>query len=292
MANDKYQQEKFERYSFVCNAGCGVCAVKVAPFEYERTETIEGEHLGSKYQPQIVSSCCGSEVHVYDNDADHWGAEVTIAASGAATREQAVAVPITALHLIEDAAQAHDQCRAVVHMALSLAEVYVARASILAASPNAPVELIGQSSAATMGYLGDLLSNMDAVEEGDEWLDPIFEAAQARWPDATPTAATPAAPGEVTPKVWDCAQCGKPIHGPIVLGETAGAFHPACRTPAPLGERAGFEAAISKAMPDVMPLVRNFDDYQRVGTQMAWWAWQTRAALKGEQPAQRKEGGE
>ncbi|CAA2107736.1 hypothetical protein [Variovorax paradoxus] len=68
------------QYSFVCNAGCGVCAVKVAPFEYERTETLEGEHLGSKYQPQIVSACCGSEVHVYDNRADQWGEQVIIAA--------------------------------------------------------------------------------------------------------------------------------------------------------------------------------------------------------------------
>src|SRR6186713_1590358 len=62
--------EVVARYSFVCNAGCGVCGVKVKPFEYERTETLEGEHLGSKYQPQIVSSCCGAEVHVYDNEAD------------------------------------------------------------------------------------------------------------------------------------------------------------------------------------------------------------------------------
>jgi len=75
--------EVVARYSFVCNAGCGVCGVKVKPFEYERTETLEGEHLGSKYQPQIVSSCCGAEVHVYDNEADHWGAQVTLAAPAA-----------------------------------------------------------------------------------------------------------------------------------------------------------------------------------------------------------------
>lgn len=105
-----------------------------------------------------------------------------------APASEAVAVPLTALHLIEDAAQAHDQCRAVVHMALSLAEVHVARAAILAGFPDAPVEIIGESSAATMEYLGDLLSNMDAVEDGDEWLDPIFEAAQARWPTAPPQA--------------------------------------------------------------------------------------------------------
>jgi hypothetical protein len=101
----------------------------------------------------------------------------------------AVAVPLVAIHLIEDAAQAHDQCRAVVHMALSLAEVYAARAVILSSSANAPIEIIGESSAATMEYLGDLLSSMDAVEEGDAWLDPIFEAAHARWPLAAPGAA-------------------------------------------------------------------------------------------------------
>lgn len=73
-----------ERYSFVCNSGCGVCSVKVRPFERERTETLEGEHVESKYEPQIVSSCCGSEVHVYDNDNEVWGEEVTIAATPAA----------------------------------------------------------------------------------------------------------------------------------------------------------------------------------------------------------------
>lgn len=43
-------------------------------------------------------------------------------------------------------------------------------------------------------------------------------------------------------------------------------------------ERALFEAWISKEMPDLLPLSRNFDDYQRVGTQMAWAAWQHRAS--------------
>ena len=110
----------------------------------------------------------------------------------------AVAVPLVAIHLIEDAAQAHDQCRAVVHMALSLAEVYAARAVILSSSANAPIEIIGESSAATMEYLGDLLSSMDAVEEGDAWLDPIFEAAHARWPLAAPGAAIDAREREVS----------------------------------------------------------------------------------------------
>ena len=90
--------EAVARYSFVCNAGCGVCGVKVTPFEYERTETLEGEHLGSKYQPQIVSACCGAEVHVYDNRADHWGAKVTLATPAGAidARGQAGVSSLTA----------------------------------------------------------------------------------------------------------------------------------------------------------------------------------------------------
>ncbi|CAN7592931.1 hypothetical protein LJR039_004314 [Pseudorhodoferax sp. LjRoot39] len=97
------------------------------------------------------------------------------------------AVP-DALNLAGDAGLAHDQCRAVVHMALALAEVHVARALIIASGkvPTA-TERIGESSAALMEYLGDALSNMDAVEEEDDaWLDPIFEAAHARWPVPVP----------------------------------------------------------------------------------------------------------
>lgn len=99
-----------ERYSFVCNAGCGVCRVKVKPFEYERTETLEGEHVGSKYEPRIVSSCCGSEVHVYDNEADTWGAEVTLAAPSVPSAQAAeVAQPVAYLddmeHLLDQCAQ-------------------------------------------------------------------------------------------------------------------------------------------------------------------------------------------
>jgi len=61
-----------DRYSFVCNAGCGVCGVKLVPFEYSRTETLEGELLDSKVRPQIVSTCCRHSVGVYDNVADTW----------------------------------------------------------------------------------------------------------------------------------------------------------------------------------------------------------------------------
>lgn len=50
-------------------------------------------------------------------------------------------------------------------------------------------------------------------------------------------------------------------------------------------EREAFEKWIASAMPDLLPLARNFDDYQRVGTQMAWEAWQACAALSRAQQA-------
>ena len=99
-----------------------------------------------------------------------------------------------------DAKLAHDQCRAVVYMARALADVYSARVSILEQAKNPPVEIIGQSSAYTMEWLGNELDNMDAVDEADEWMDPIFEAAQARWPEETRDApSSPRAPIDSSP---------------------------------------------------------------------------------------------
>lgn len=54
------------RYSFVCANGCGECGVKLTEFEYQRTETLSGELLSRKVAPQVVSTCCGGGVDVYD----------------------------------------------------------------------------------------------------------------------------------------------------------------------------------------------------------------------------------
>jgi hypothetical protein len=86
-----------------------------------------------------------------------------------------------ALSLSGDAKLAHDQCRAVVHLANSLAEIYTARAAIVAHDAKL-ADLIGEASASAMEWLGDELDAMDAASEDDGWLDHIFEAAQERWP--------------------------------------------------------------------------------------------------------------
>lgn len=94
---------------------------------------------------------------------------------------QPAPAPVQVGGLKGDARLAHDQCRAVVQMARALAEVHEARMSILATG-RAPVEVIGQSSAETMEWLGDALTGMDACDESEEWMGPVFDAAQARWP--------------------------------------------------------------------------------------------------------------
>ena len=95
------------------------------------------------------------------------------------------AVPSEAISLSGDAKLAHDQCRAVAHLANSFAEVYAARAAIVAHDAKLS-DLIGDASASAMEWLGDELNAMDAATEDDGWLDPIFEAAQKRWPQQPP----------------------------------------------------------------------------------------------------------
>jgi hypothetical protein len=100
-------------------------------------------------------------------------------------------------HLSGDTLQAHRQCLAVAHMARALAEVHDARAMILEHDPML-TEVIGSSTADIMEDLGDTLSNMDAVDDSDDWINPVFEAAQKRWPIA---AKQPATTGQAGPNL-------------------------------------------------------------------------------------------
>jgi hypothetical protein len=61
-----------DRFSLVCDNGCGVCGVKVIPFETYRSETFDGQLLASEVEPNLVSTCCSSPVSVYDNLRDVW----------------------------------------------------------------------------------------------------------------------------------------------------------------------------------------------------------------------------
>lgn len=82
--------------------------------------------------------------------------------------------------------QVADQCRAVAHLAKALAEVNEDWARMFAdedcSGPDALVETIGDRTARHMELLGNILNGMDAVDEADEWMDPVFQEAHRLWP--------------------------------------------------------------------------------------------------------------
>lgn len=77
------------------------------------------------------------------------------------------------------------QYRAVAHLARSLAEVHDDLVGAIEEGACDRIAWIqGPRSAAIMELLGDILNGMDAVDEDDRWLDPIFHAAHLRYPNA------------------------------------------------------------------------------------------------------------
>ncbi|WP_234265217.1 hypothetical protein [Hydrogenophaga sp. NFH-34] len=82
-----------------------------------------------------------------------------------------------------DAKQAHDQCRVVHALALSLARVSLAQANkILEQMTDAPTNHIGENTSEAMEWLANYLANQGAIEDEDVWMDPIFHTALERWP--------------------------------------------------------------------------------------------------------------
>jgi hypothetical protein len=73
------RRQDLGRYSFNCSNGCGECGVRLREFEIFRSETPEGELIERKVIPEIVSSCCGSEVDVWDSVAEDTCAQVLAA---------------------------------------------------------------------------------------------------------------------------------------------------------------------------------------------------------------------
>lgn len=76
------------------------------------------------------------------------------------------------------------QCKAVAHMAQSLMEVHLdyERMFQRGNSVNSLIDIVGNRTASFMEQLGDMLNAMDACEEEDKWMTPIFKKAQELWP--------------------------------------------------------------------------------------------------------------
>lgn len=66
------------RYVLVCGNGCGVCKAVAGEYEYHRTEDLDGNVLARKTLPILVSTCCGGEVEVWDEEREE---EIAIVSS-------------------------------------------------------------------------------------------------------------------------------------------------------------------------------------------------------------------
>lgn len=80
------------------------------------------------------------------------------------------------------------QCRAVSHMATAIAQVHDDLAGMMESGVGPWGDLLdirGRFTTSRMEQLGDILNNMDAVEEEDAWINPIMEEAHRLWPAAT-----------------------------------------------------------------------------------------------------------
>ena len=85
--------------------------------------------------------------------------------------------------------QVADQCRAVSQLCKNMAEIHDAYAIMYSSihttggkGPETIVNLVGDRSASFMEQIGDMLNGMDAADESDEWMEPIFREAQRLFP--------------------------------------------------------------------------------------------------------------
>ena len=75
------------------------------------------------------------------------------------------------------------QCRAVSHMANSLAQIYSDYDEMFERGcMDSLIDQVGKRTAAWMETLGDMLNSIDAVTKEDEWMTPVFEEANRLWP--------------------------------------------------------------------------------------------------------------
>jgi hypothetical protein len=82
-------------------------------------------------------------------------------------------------------AQIADQYRAVAALCRNLGMVHEQLVTAIEQGACDDIATIqGPRSAAIMEVLGDILNGMDAVDEEDRWLDPIFEKAHQLYPTA------------------------------------------------------------------------------------------------------------
>lgn len=77
------------------------------------------------------------------------------------------------------------QCDAVAHMATILAGICrLYAASWREGEMEGLEDIVGARTTYQMDVLGNMLNSMDAIDETDAWMEPIFAAAHRLWPHA------------------------------------------------------------------------------------------------------------
>jgi len=95
----------------------------------------------------------------------------------------------------DDQKQVALQCKAVAHLATAIAQIHTDYEKMFGdGKMSGLADQVGKRTAAWMETLGEMLNSIDAAEEEDEWLEPIFREAQRRW--LTETALTSAYRGD------------------------------------------------------------------------------------------------
>lgn len=80
-----------------------------------------------------------------------------------------------------------DQARGVAHLAQQIANVHRELSSAYAATNSEGlIDIAGRRTASFLERLGDMLNEMDACSEDDEWVNPILENARQVWPPLPP----------------------------------------------------------------------------------------------------------
>ncbi len=120
-------------------------------------------------------------------------------------------------------AQVAAQMKAVAHMARAIAKIHDDLREVGEQCPGLDLWAIwGEESASFMEILGDMLNGMDAIEDEDAWMAPVFAEAQRVWPRAAESWVPPHARAQASRDAAELARQREVIAGlRASLAETA-----------------------------------------------------------------------
>lgn len=105
------------------------------------------------------------------------------------------------------------QCRAVIHMAHTLATVHDQLMPAYAdGNSDSILDIVGRRTARFMEELGDMLNSMDANDDADEWIVPVMRKARKMWASPETKSCNGRCVGSQTHGEW-LPDVNCPLHG-------------------------------------------------------------------------------